>query len=164
MAHSTSVETAQVSEKGSDVLQKTVAISEKISTDIENASVLIDRLNEQSDEISKIVTTISSIADQTNLLALNAAIEAARAGEQGRGFAVVADEVRSLAARTSSSTVEIENMVKQNSALTREAKESMVQVKYQSDQSTELVNEAYGIIDEIRKGAEDVSKSVANLL
>ncbi|WP_330221447.1 PAS domain-containing methyl-accepting chemotaxis protein [Marinomonas phaeophyticola] len=164
VAHSTSVETAQVSEKGSDVLQKTVAISEKISTDIENASVLIDRLNEQSDEISKIVTTISSIADQTNLLALNAAIEAARAGEQGRGFAVVADEVRSLAARTSSSTVEIENMVKQNSALTREAKESMVQVKYQSDQSTELVNEAYGIIDEIRKGAEDVSKSVANLL
>ncbi|WP_191602369.1 PAS domain-containing methyl-accepting chemotaxis protein [Marinomonas algicola] len=164
IAHSTSVETAQVSEKGSLVLQKTVDIATKISTDIDNSSILIDKLNEQSDEISKIVTTISSIADQTNLLALNAAIEAARAGEQGRGFAVVADEVRSLAARTSTSTVEIENMVKQNSLLTREAKESMVQVKNQSDQSTELVNEAFGIIDEIRKGAEDVSKSVSDLL
>ncbi|MFT2110471.1 methyl-accepting chemotaxis protein [Marinomonas sp. 2405UD68-3] len=164
IAHSTSLETAQVAEQGANVLKNTVAITSQINLDIEASSNLIEKLNTQSDEIFKIVNTISSIADQTNLLALNAAIEAARAGENGRGFAVVADEVRSLASRTSTSTVEIENMVKQNSALVREAREGMSHVQTQSVQSAELTNSAFDIIDEIQKGAENVSKTVSKLV
>lgn len=163
-AHATAIETVKIAEKGYSVLQNTVSTSEKISSDVEKSSSIIEKLNEQSGEISKIVTTISGIADQTNLLALNAAIEAARAGEQGRGFAVVADEVRSLAGRTSTSTVEIEKMVEQNSSLTREAKESMGYVIEQSEKNTQLVKEASDIIDEIRTGAENVSQSIADLL
>ncbi|WP_339718492.1 PAS domain-containing methyl-accepting chemotaxis protein [Marinomonas primoryensis] len=164
VAHSTSVETAQVSESGSKILRQTVETSNKIVSDIEVSTNLIEQLNKQSENIAKIVTTIGSIADQTNLLALNAAIEAARAGEHGRGFAVVADEVRTLAARTSTSTIEIEEMVAQNSNLTRQAKASMVQVSERSGENAILIEEASGIIDEILAGAEHVANTVNKLL
>ncbi|RBP79657.1 PAS domain S-box protein [Marinomonas rhizomae] len=164
VAHSTSVETAQVSENGAQILRQTVETSDQIVRDIETSTQLIEQLNTQSESIAKIVTTIGSIADQTNLLALNAAIEAARAGEHGRGFAVVADEVRTLAARTSTSTVEIEEMVAQNSHLTRQAKTSMIKVSERSSENAQLINEASGIIDEILKGAEHVSSTVNKLL
>ena len=164
VAHSTSVETAKVSENGADILRRTVETSDKIVADIEVSTDLIEQLNHQSQNIAKIVTSIGSIADQTNLLALNAAIEAARAGENGRGFAVVADEVRTLAARTSKSTVEIEDMVKQNSNLTLQAKNSMSKVSERSSENAQLINEASGIIDEIQKGAKHVSNTVSKLL
>jgi methyl-accepting chemotaxis protein len=152
-----------VSEKGAQVLQKSVDISSDISNEMDKASNLIEKLNIQSDEISKIVNTIGSIAGQTNLLALNAAIEAARAGEHGRGFAVVADEVRQLASRTSSSTIEIEEMVKQNTLLTRDTKTSMEKVREQAIESNELINNAFVIIDQIKQGAENISNTVAEL-
>ncbi|MFT4574418.1 methyl-accepting chemotaxis protein [Marinomonas primoryensis] len=164
VAHATSVETAQVSESGSKILRQTVETSNKIVSDIEVSTNIIEQLNKQSESIAKIVTTIGSIADQTNLLALNAAIEAARAGEHGRGFAVVADEVRTLAARTSTSTIEIEEMVAQNSNLTRQAKASMVQVSERSGENAILIEEASGIIDEILAGAEHVANTVNKLL
>jgi len=164
LAHSTSIEMADKAVQGKTVLQKTVTVAQEINEELSNASDLIGKLNHQSDEISKIVTTISSIADQTNLLALNAAIEAARAGEHGRGFAVVADEVRTLASRTSESTVEIEDMVKQNTALSREAKTGMEHVQTQSLRSQELVNESFEVIDAIEESASNVSSSVAGLL
>ncbi|WP_409419865.1 methyl-accepting chemotaxis protein [Marinomonas sp. RS-M-Aa-14] len=164
MAHSTSVETAKVSENGADILRRTVETSDKIIADIEVSTNLIEQLNHQSQNIAKIVNSIGSIADQTNLLALNAAIEAARAGENGRGFAVVADEVRTLAARTSASTVEIEDMVKQNSNLTLQAKNSMSKVSERSSENAQLINEASCIIDEILKGAKHVSNTVSKLL
>ena len=164
VAHTTSVETAQVSENGAKILSRTVETSSKIVSEIGISADLIEQLNKQSEDIAKIVTTIGSIADQTNLLALNAAIEAARAGEQGRGFAVVADEVRTLAARTSTSTIEIEDMVAQNSNLTRQAKASMNNVSEQSGESALLIQEASGIISEILTGAEHVASTVSKLL
>lgn len=164
VAHSTSVETAQVSERGAIILKETVANSERIVEDVKASSDLIEDLNHQSTEISKIVDTIGSIADQTNLLALNAAIEAARAGEHGRGFAVVADEVRTLAARTSQSTDEVNSMVNKNTQLVAQAKDSMVKVSAQVQTSSENIYEASGIIDEILKGAEHVSHVVGDLV
>ncbi|WP_420804658.1 methyl-accepting chemotaxis protein [Tolumonas lignilytica] len=125
---------------------------------------MVEELNTQSAEISKIVTTIGSIAAQTNLLALNAAIEAARAGEQGRGFAVVADEVRNLAAKTTQSTGEIDQMVLKNNQLVTSAKVAMTQVTAQASDNSRLITEAAGIIQEILKGAVHVSETVGHLV
>jgi methyl-accepting chemotaxis protein len=110
---------------GRDLVQETVGAIERMSSDVQATATLIGNLAEESRDIGKVLDVIRGLADQTNLLALNAAIEAARAGEAGRGFAVVADEVRALAHRTQQSTSEIERMIGSIQAGTEHAVDSM---------------------------------------
>jgi methyl-accepting chemotaxis protein len=123
MAASSAQEAASTTLKGFDVVKQTVDGIRQRGEDARANSKNIESLGERSDQIGAIVATIEDIADQTNLLALNAAIEAARAGEQGRGFAVVADEVRALAERTTRATKEISDMIK---AIQNETKTAIV--------------------------------------
>ena len=98
-------------QQGTKIVQNTIQAINSLSTEVSSANEVIKKLKADSEQIGKVLDVIRSIAEQTNLLALNAAIEAARAGEQGRGFAVVADEVRTLASRTQQSTAEIQKMI-----------------------------------------------------
>ena len=164
MSFSTAEETSQISLRGGELLDDTVSTSRKTLDEVEDTSSMLVELNNQSSSIEAIVSTIRSIADQTNLLALNAAIEAARAGEQGKGFAVVADEVRQLASRTSQSTMEIEKVVEQNKTLTTSASEKMQSVKSTVEISNDYIEQVNSVMDEIQRGAENVSSTVSGLL
>ncbi|ELR66495.1 Methyl-accepting chemotaxis protein [Photobacterium marinum] len=163
IAYSTSVETAQIAKQGSELLNDSVQVSIGISDKVKETSNKIQLLNTKSQSIEAIVSTIKEIADQTNLLALNAAIEAARAGEQGRGFAVVADEVRQLASRTSQSTSEIANVVLDNKNLTDSVTVAMDEVARIANEGMNKITEVSTVMDEIYTGAENVSQTVMNL-
>lgn len=164
LAYDTTEKTAQDSARGADLLRQSVDSSNLILDQVMHSERLVEDLNKQSEEISKIVVTIGAIAEQTNLLALNAAIEAARAGENGRGFAVVADEVRTLAARTSTSTGEINTMVNKNTQLVAEVRGNMLKVTNQVQKNEALINEAAGIINEILVGANEAYQSIGSLV
>ena len=126
---------------GGDVVKRAVDSINNVSSQVEVAGESINRLHESSNNISAVINVIKGIAEQTNLLALNAAIEAARAGEQGRGFAVVADEVRTLAQRTQESTAEIETMIQQFQGDSTKAFEQMNESRENVDGSVLLVTE-----------------------
>ena len=133
-------ETVQTAKNGGTVVADTISGMQHLSEAVSNSATIIAELGKSSDQIGEIVRVIEDIADQTNLLALNAAIEAARAGEQGRGFAVVADEVRKLAERTTKATKEIGDMIRQIQQDTRGAVESMQQGTQKVSGGVELVN------------------------
>jgi methyl-accepting chemotaxis protein len=160
-AYHISVETRKVAEQGTQVIQQAASEMREIAANIDESSTLIAQLGERSEQITTIVNTIRAIADQTNLLALNAAIEAARAGEQGRGFAVVADEVRLLAARTSGSTAEISSMIGLILNETRQAIKSMDGTRDRAAQGVELANQAGTVILQIRDGASHAVQAVS---
>ncbi len=160
IAYSTSLHTDSSAQRGTTVVTQAVDVMRELAHHLQQAGEGIEALNAQSQVIGSIVKTISGIAEQTNLLALNAAIEAARAGEQGRGFAVVADEVRQLASRTSRATEEIVGVVRQNQDMARDAVNLMTDGRQQAEQGLALAAEAGTVIVEIQDGAQKVVSAV----
>jgi methyl-accepting chemotaxis protein len=136
----TAKQAKEAAEAGGKVVEETVEGMKRIAEVVNMSAETVKALGKSSDQIGEIIGVIDDIADQTNLLALNAAIEAARAGEQGRGFAVVADEVRKLAERTTKATKEIATMIKQIQADTQGAVVSM-------EEGTKKVGEGIALAD-----------------
>jgi methyl-accepting chemotaxis protein len=157
--------TAELANQGADVVRQAAREIENIADSVQDSAARIQTLVGRSQEIGAITNVIKDIADQTNLLALNAAIEAARAGEQGRGFAVVADEVRKLAERTTQATGEISQMVTAIQGDTREAVQAMENATPRVRQGQDLARQATGVLDEIQHQARDSlakARDVAN--
>jgi methyl-accepting chemotaxis protein len=163
LSFTTAEETSQISVRGMESLASSIELSQSTLNLINGAVILITQLNAQAKDIEKIVTTIQGVAEQTNLLALNAAIEAARAGEMGRGFAVVADEVRQLAARTSSATVEIQNVVTANGKLTQQLNIDMNSIARSAEENNDQIATVTTIMREISDGADHVARTVSTL-
>nr|WP_128826789.1 methyl-accepting chemotaxis protein [Vibrio rotiferianus] len=134
---------------GQQFLQNTMSKMSELSSDIASSASAVNQVEERVDAIGSVVGTIQGISEQTNLLALNAAIEAARAGEAGRGFAVVADEVRNLAQRTQQATVEIQEMITQLQASATSAVELMEKSVVEAAEGVELVSNAGSELDGI---------------
>ena len=152
---STASANGQAAEAGGAVVQQTVEKIREIADIVSTSAQTVERLGASSEQIGEIVSVINESADQTNLLALNAAIEAARAGEQGRGFAVVADEVRKLAERTTGATKEIATMIKGIQAETDEAVTAMQRGTKEVEEGIRLADEAGAALGEIVTGAQN---------
>jgi len=144
--------------EGRDQVVKTVDAIQTMTHDVQNTSVMIEGLAAQGRDIGKVLDVIRAIAEQTNLLALNAAIEAARAGEAGRGFAVVADEVRALAHRTAQSTQEIEKMVAGIQNGTGEAVSSMQQSNQRTQSTLEMARAAGIALEQITQSIHQINE------
>ncbi|MFM9380414.1 methyl-accepting chemotaxis protein [Pseudomonas sp. UV AK001] len=144
--------------EGRDQVVKTVDAIQTMTQDVQNTAQMIEGLAAQGRDIGKVLDVIRAIAEQTNLLALNAAIEAARAGEAGRGFAVVADEVRALAHRTAQSTQEIEKMVAGIQNGTGEAVESMQQSNQRTQTTLEMARAAGIALEQITQSIHQINE------
>lgn len=162
-AMATAQQAGDFAQSGGQVITDAVAEMQRIAASVKSFSETVNSLGEQSHQISSIVQSIREVADQTNLLALNAAIEAARAGEAGRGFAVVADEVRKLAERTTLSAGEISTMINRMQGSTQSVVDGMKTTIEQVDGGTALAEKAGESIVEIQKSAASVVRMVQEI-
>ena len=153
----------ELSKQGNKVVASAVQGIEKVARTVSESAISIADLGQRSSQIGKIISVIKDIADQTNLLALNAAIEAARAGEQGRGFAVVADEVRKLAERTTAATAEISTMIGAIQSDTGQAVDSMRQGSNEVREGVELANQAGKALQDITRSVEQVVEMIGHI-
>ncbi len=159
-AANASKHSGEIAKEGGKDVEQTIVGMNRIADVVNKSAVTVRALGKNSDQIGEIVQVINDIADQTNLLALNAAIEAARAGEQGRGFAVVADEVRKLAERTSKATKEIATMIRQIQKDTEDAVVSMRAGTQEVDRGKSLADKAGDSLKKIINYADDVVEMV----
>ena len=151
--------------EGQKIVAQTTSSINKLSSDVDNASTVISKVQQDSEAIGSVLDVIRGIAEQTNLLALNAAIEAARAGEQGRGFAVVADEVRTLASRTQESTSEIQGMIEQLQAGSKNAVSVMEASRVRTEETVKLANKTGASLGDITNAVShinDMNIQIAN--
>jgi len=155
--------TANVAKNGQEIVGKSVKEVKEIAQTVDETSTFIKTLGDRSNQIGEIVNVINDIADQTNLLALNAAIEAARAGEQGRGFAVVADEVRKLAERTANATSEIGSMIRAIQDGVRGAIGAMEVATRKVEAGVELSMEGGNSLNNIVKSADELQIMVQQI-
>jgi methyl-accepting chemotaxis protein len=160
MAAESSQQSTASATRGVGVVQGTIAGMSRIAERVKQTAQTVENLGTCSEQIGEIVGTIEDIADQTNLLALNAAIEAARAGEQGRGFAVVADEVRALAERTTKATKEIAEMIKTIQSETRGAVSSMQEGVVEVANGTAASQESGKALDDILCRINEVTMQI----
>ncbi|MFH1686268.1 MAG: methyl-accepting chemotaxis protein [bacterium] len=154
---------SDTAESGGKIVSDTIQGMQRIAHQVRASSDAIAKLSQSAQQIGEITTVIDDIADQTNLLALNAAIEAARAGEQGRGFAVVADEVRKLAERTGKATGEITDMIKGIQSETGAAVDDMESGLAEVDQGRELADKAGSALQEIMAVAQSVDNMIGQI-
>lgn len=154
---------AETARQGGAIVEETLAKMRIIAESVSNTAKKVEELGKNSDQIGRIIGVIDDIADQTNLLALNAAIEAARAGEQGRGFAVVADEVRKLAERTTSATKEIAQMIQTVQSETKIAVEAMEEGTKQVEAGVETTARAGDSLKEIIHMSEQVGEMITHI-
>jgi len=152
-----------IAAKGGDVVGQAINAMKDVAESTDVTGTTIKSLGKSSEEIGTIISVINDIADQTNLLALNAAIEAARAGEQGRGFAVVADEVRKLAERTTKATKEISEMINTIQDETTQAVDAMEEGTHKVENGVKLANEAGEALSQIVTGVEDVNDMIGQI-
>ena len=152
-----------IANTGAEVVQNTINGMDNIREQIQETSKRIKRLGESSQEIGDIVSLINDIADQTNILALNAAIQASMAGDAGRGFAVVADEVQRLAERSSAATKQIEALVKTIQSDTNEAVISMEQTTAEVVRGARLAQDAGTALEEIEKVSQELAELIQNI-
>lgn len=155
----TSTDANEDAKEGLVVVNSTVSSINELASEVERAAEVIIKLESDTESVAGILDVIKGIAEQTNLLALNAAIEAARAGEQGRGFAVVADEVRTLASRTQESTLEIQNVIEQLQTAARSAVTVMEQGKQQAQNSVEQAGETGASLESITTKVASITEN-----